>query len=291
MRKLFLIMAFALVGLSAKAYDFSAVNDDGKTIYYKITSATAPRTVAVTYDVNGTYSGSVVIPSSVANNGNTYSVTSMGNWTFQYCARLTSVTIGNSVMSIGELCFSSCSGLTSVTIGNSVTSIGEDAFRYCHGLTSVTIPNSVTSIGNAAFGCCGLQNIINNSPNFKFASAASVGTAQVLLPVSHTSDDFNYAADNPVGCLATGQLTIPNSVMAIGESAFRQCSGLTSVTIGNSVASIGRSAFFQCSGLTSVNIPNSVTSIGDWAFSDCSGFTSVTIGNSVTSIGEHAFYF
>ena len=37
-----------------------------------------------------------------------------------------------------------------------------------------------------------------------------------------------------------------------------------------SVTSIGNSAFRDCSGLTSVTIPNSVTSIGDYAFDNCS---------------------
>ncbi len=70
-------------------------------------------------------------------------------------------------------------------------------------------------------------------------------------------------------------MTIPNSVTSIGNSAFRNCSGLTSVTIPNSVTSIGGHAFYNCSSLTSVTIPNSVTTIGDSAFSGCTGLTSV----------------
>ncbi len=58
-----------------------------------------------------------------------------------------------------------------------------------------------------------------------------------------------------------------------------------------SVTSIGNSAFYECSSLTSVTIGNSVTSIGDGAFQYCSSLTSVTIGNSVTSIGYDAFYY
>ena len=83
------------------------------------------------------YSGEVTIPSIVTYNGMTYSVTSIGDFAFDYCSSLTSVTIPNSVTSIGNYAFYGCSSLTSVTIGNSVTSIGEAAFSGCDGLTDV----------------------------------------------------------------------------------------------------------------------------------------------------------
>ena len=93
------------------------------------------------------------------------SVTSIGEWAFTHCSRLTSVTIPDSVTSISNCAFDGCSGLTSVTIGNSVTSIGNEAFRDCSRLTSVTIPDSVTSISSYAFrGCSGLTSVtIGNS--------------------------------------------------------------------------------------------------------------------------------
>ena len=84
-------------------------------------------------------------------------------------------------------------------------------------------------------------------------------------------------------------VTIGNSLTSIGESVFRDCSGLTSVTIGSGVTFIDSQAFRGCSGLTSITIPNSVTSIRPQAFLGCSGLTSVTIPNSVTSIGAQSF--
>ncbi len=90
-------------------------------------------------------------------------------------------------------------------------------------------------------------------------------------------------------CSGLTSIEIPNRVTSIGSDAFDGCSGLTSVTIGNRVTGIGNTAFSYCSSLTSVTIPNSVTGIGDYAFYECYRLTSVTIGNSVTSIGSSAF--
>lgn len=86
-------------------------------------------------------------------------LTTIGNYAFNTCTGLTSITIPNSVTTIGSGVFSNCTGLTSISIGSGVTTIGNNAFQGCTGLTSITIPNSVTTIGEAAFsGCRGLAS-------------------------------------------------------------------------------------------------------------------------------------
>ena len=159
----------------------------------------------------------------------------------------------------------------------SVTSIGDNAFWGCSGLTSVTIPNSVSYIGKYAFASCsGLTSVTVDKNNGTYDSRNNCNA------IIETSTNKLI-----VGCNNT---IIPNSVTSIGEFAFSDCSGLTSVAIPNSVTSIGESAFARCSGLTSVTIPNSVTSIGSWTFYGCSGLTSVTFNaEKCTYMGSDSY--
>ena len=171
-------------------------------IYYNLDESTQTASV----EKGGKdYSGSITIPSTVAYNGTSYSVTTIGENAFYYCERLTSVTIPNSVTSIIYNAFWYCTGLTSINVAeDNLNYASIDGVLYskdkktlitCPGgkTESVTIPNSVTTIESYAFrNCTGLTNI-----------------------------------------------TIPNSVTSIGKWAFSSCKGLTSVTIPNSVTSIG----------------------------------------------------
>ena len=183
-------------------------------------------------------------------------VTSIGHSAFYDCSSLTSITIPKGVTSIGAGAFARCSGLTSITIPDSVTSIGGEAFWGCSGLTSITLPASVTSIAGDAFGGCSSLTSIKVDKENKYYDNRNNCNA-IIATESNTL---------VIGCKNT---TIPASVTRLGENAFADCSGLTSITIPQGVTSIGYYTFAGCSGLTSITIPQSVTSIGYYAFSGC----------------------
>ena len=117
--------------------------------------------------------------------------------------------------------------------------------------------------------------------------------------IKYTSTDSNivtpYATDvfgaNIVSNIyenGVGTLTFDGPVTIVGDSAFHECSTLTSITIPNGVTKIKR-AFEKCTSLESVELPDGITTIGSIAFHNCSSLRSIDIPNSVTYIGGWAF--
>ena len=247
--------------------------------------------------------GALNIPASVSYEGHDYAVTVIGNTAFMYCFYLTSLTIPNSVTTIEEAAFAYCSGFTGdlvipnsvvtiepsafhtcyafdgdLIIGNSVSTIGSWAFNSCDGLTgTLNIPSNVESIGEDAFVYCNFEGIVVDPEN----------------PNYDSRDDCNAIILTSTNELTTGckNTVIPNTVMAIGNNAFKGVDGLTSIEIPNSVVSIGNNAFATCFDLTGdLTIPNSVKTIGESAFFQCEGLNgTLTIGESVNYIGDWAF--
>jgi len=200
MKKLSLTFLFLLSVIASFAYN---VEIDG--IYYNLNSES--KTAEVTHNgkigvlgipIGNSYSGAVIIPSSITYNGTTYSVKSIREDAFYGCPSLTSVTIPSSVTSIGNWAFYNCTSLTSVSMWNIVTSIGNFAFKNCTSLTSIRIPNSVTSIEEGAFyNCTSLTSLkIPNSVTIIGLSAFEGCTSlSISVPIS-----YMYNHDAFVGC-------------------------------------------------------------------------------------------
>lgn len=223
-------------------------------------------------------------------------------WTENSSSILT-VKLESGVTSIGKFSFNEASNLVDVIIPDSVTNIGASAFRNCSSLNSLTLGGGVTSIGSYAFfGCKNLEDIniasmdawcriafedLYATPMYYAKNCYLNGEKVVSVAVPQGVTSLNYTF---YGFKDLTQVTLPNSLTSIGNSAFSGCSGLTSIIIPDSVTSIGYEAFYGCSGLTSIAIPDSVTSIGERAFASCSSLVNVVIPDSVISIGYRVFY-
>lgn len=114
-------------------------------IYYSSMNGNTAKVVA-NENVEGYYTGNVVIPSTVTYQGMTFDVVAIDDNAFDGCYDLASVVIGENVTAIGEQAFQGCVGLTSVTIGSNVASIASKAFNYCNALTTVTCLGTVPPV-------------------------------------------------------------------------------------------------------------------------------------------------
>ena len=171
------------------------------------------------------------------------SVTTIAESAFCECVGLSEIVFPDRLTSIGDSAFYECN-LSSLELPNSLTHIGEFAFGLCYGLTEVTIPAGVTTIGNNPFFYCeNLTNLIVDQANSYFAAEDGVL--------------YNKAKTELLSCLSSkkGTLIIPDGVTVIGENAFFECSGLTSIEIPLSVIRIDNNAFRGRTGLTKVYYP------------------------------------
>ncbi|MBO7458473.1 MAG: leucine-rich repeat protein [Paludibacteraceae bacterium] len=95
-----------------------------------------------------------------------------------------------------------------------------------------------------------------------------------------------------------GELTIPAQVsylsdvydvVALGDYAFKICSGITKLNLPNSITKLGSSSIYECGSLKDVNIPNQLESLGYFNYAYLTSMTEITIPASVKYIGYGAF--
>ena len=182
------------------------------------------------------------------------------------------VEIPNTVVELGGYAFGNAYGVTvnlkEIVIPDSVTIIGDSAFENCTNLSSITIPNTIASVGYYAF---------YNTAWYDKQTDGLLYIGKVL---------YKYKGKMPENT----NIQIKEGTTSITDSAFENCTNLSSITIPEGVTSIGDAAFADCTNLSSITIPSSVKSIGKRAFWNSTSLNSIIIPNSVTNMGWRAFY-
>lgn len=312
MRPVILAFILSFTFLSTFAYDFSALNEDGQTIFYNISGKDAQVTFCKQFVPTDSYSSHLKVPASVTSEGITYRVTSIGRHAF-YGSRIESIDLPESLTSIDDFAFAGCNLLTSIDLPAAISSLGKNVFDGCFSLSSIDVDGKnayYRSVSGAVYNKAGTALLIY--PQGRENEA-------VINP--NTSEICNHAF---FGCPFISHISIPESVKSIGDNSFYFCNSITSIHIPASVTSIGRAAFSNCCNLLSINvdnnnpsftsvdgslldnaaktliaspaarigsssIPESVTSISDLSFFSNIGLTTAIIPEGTIDIGEAAF--
>lgn len=232
---------------------------------------------------------------------------SVGQYAFHRNVSLKKIDIN--CETIGDEAFSGCDYLTDITLGENVKTLGDKAFYTCDALERVEIPSTVTDIGEKTFySCPALKEAIIRAGTVKAGTFYNCRALTTLIISDNATLDASFTVGNTYAKEALETVKIGKG--EIGNSAFSNCTNLTTVELGNGVTQIGKNAFIRCAQIPSITIGSGVTSIGSGAFNGCTALTkaviqsgtigegafngctslaNVTLGNGVTSIGRNAF--
>jgi hypothetical protein len=205
-------------------------------------------------------------------------LTSIGNYAFSECRNLALASLPAVITSIGDGTFRNCTNITLISPLAGFTSIGVDAFQNCINLAGITILASANITGNPFAGCTSLISFTltgNGSLSVIEGGKALIrnGTELIAYPS------------------ASGNVTLPAGLIAIGDRAFHGCVNLDLTSLPAGITSIGSFAFFDCTGLTQMTLPTSLTSIGNGAFSNCTSLAIVTCLPETPPIIDYLFYY
>ena len=275
--------AFGMTGLTA-VYIPNSVTYMGSEMFYYCTSlrsVTLPETIT-NFNLMRSFQGCTSLNKIVIPNG----VTTIQDYAFKGCTSLKEVTIPLTTTTIEQGAFDGCTALNSVScFATTPPSLYNDNVFPSEAYSNATlnVPSSVQSDYQAADGWKLFSNI--NGVDYDFV----LNNLKYVITSNTTVKCVGTTINPPLGTWYMPATALGYDVTEIGENAFKNCDGITSLEIGPKVTKIGKMAFFGCSGLTSMSIPNSVTSIGSFAFAYCSGMTSINIGPNVQEIRSAAF--
>ena len=189
------------------------------------------------------------------------------------------------------------------TVPNTVSTVVSASFEFSTGVTSVTMGTNVISIGYAAFyDCSAMTSITVNSNNAFYTTINGVlyDKAKTVLIQYPSGLPGTYLIPDTVSNIGDGafgdafgltSVVIPDAVTNISFEAFYSCINLSSVTLGASVRTIQQAAFFYCPDLRSIVFPSSLTSLGFESFAGCQNLTSACFEGNAPTDGGSVFFF
>ena len=237
----------------------STVTKIGNSAFYNCTGLSSVRLDGITFGTN-VFRGctgltSVTIPASY---------TTIPTGIFYDCKNITSVTFEDEakITSVGNYAFYSVPA-TNLIVPSNVTSIGESAYHKCTGLSSVVIPKELTVLSKNVFsGCTGLTSVVfedeSTITELKEGAFYNVPATNLIIPSKITAIGSNAYAKSGL----SGEIVISKDITSVGNSAFENCTKITSVVFEEGFSgTLGTSSFTGLKYVTKLVLVEGITAL------------------------------
>ncbi|NLL94824.1 MAG: leucine-rich repeat protein [Thermoplasmatales archaeon] len=191
------------------------------------------------------------------------------------------VTVGKplATLTMKDYAFAQSQSLTGFTVSGGLESFEKNTFDNCPLLENLKIPISAKWISD--YKPVGVKSIQFTrgtvSAGFDYVEA-DFGNLLWSESVGYsvTFEQGITKIGNRMYLAAAGAVTVPSSVISIGEYAF--CgSPMTSVVMHNGLQNLGDGAFCGCTSLTEVTVPGTLVNFQGAPFSNCTALSKVTL--------------
>ena len=210
---------------------------------------------------------------------------------FYRCTDLVEINIPSEVQIINDNAFYRCESLKKVVFADNskLQTIQYGAFDECSSLKEITFPESLNTIYSGAFSNCSkLENIHFLNENVKMHSSSFADTFWY-----NSQPDglvyLNYVCLGWKGDVVPSEIIIAPGTKAVAENAFDYKKEIEKVVLPDSVIAIYDYSFYDCSNLKEITFPENLEIIGSYAFYKCGELTEIVFPEKVSVIGEDAF--
>lgn len=240
--------------------------------------------------------------------------TSIPENTFSGCNKINSLEIPNSVKEIGVNAFKNCNELKILTLGSNLETIGANALDSCNSLIEINLKSSIPPTYNTGFSSASYISTQINVPTDVFSvyqetepwkNFWNLSKKDELISIFEVDGLIYSVIENKNVEIIGNRISQPidlyinnkvdyygntYDIIAISNTAFKNCSYLSSVHIEKGIKKIGDSAFESCANLQMINIPSNLSVIGNAAFKNCSILEYIILPDSISTIPNECFY-
>lgn len=263
-------------------------------LWYDLPSTTSSTTLYAIYLTPTSYTSTseyVVVPktvNAVAGSSSKNMFGSTSDSTLKY------ITLHRNTITIGSFALYGCKTLTGISHSDGVVAIGEFAMSNCVELVKYRFAPFTQSVGVYAFA---YDAKLGSITNFENTSVSQISDCMFLE------------------CSSIYEITLPNTIIAVGDGAFSGCLKLASIDLSKTkTATIGAKGFAYCENLSTIQLPSTLTIIDEAAFIEdknlrlvqnlektivstigirvfegCSNLSSIKLPQTLSSLGESAF--